>query len=541
MGDLTGRPLACATLAFCVGIALAAALGWAGGVLAGLAVAGAAAWAATRRREAAGAALLAAAALAGALSLSAAGRGPASDVSELRAGGQTIVGTVAGVPRYSHGSWSFVLDAETHEGGKGTDRLTGRVYVRLRSAEVVRRGQRWRLTGKLRPLRTERNPGGDSEAARLASLGVDHVLSVGAGELARLLGEGNPEGLAGHTYAAQSRALELLRRHARGPYSELSAVVAGSVIFGVHATPPPPEVSDAFRRAGTIHLLVVSGAMVSTVFALVFLPGVIGAGWRRLLVERQAAAGALPGQGRGRVRLRPGIAGAVIAVALATYYAVLTKGGQAVARAAIMGGLIGLVLVLRRVPAVAKEHGLRVDHYTLLAIAALGILVLQPQALFQPGFQLSFAAVWAIIYLTPKAEPLLRWLPRWLWLGIAGTVAAQLATFPILVWHYGRAPIAGFGANLVAVPLAGVVLIAGMATCALGVLLPPLAPAAGWVTGISARWLVWVSSAFASAPWGSVEMSRPAWAAIIGWYAGLMAFGWWLGRIAERRRREERG
>lgn len=535
MGDLTGRPLACVALAFCVGIALAAAVGWAGGLLAGAAVAALGVLAATRRAEAGGVALLAAAALAGALSLSAAGRRPASDVSHLPPGGQTIVGTVAGVPRYSQGWWNFVLDAEAHEGEKAADRLTGGVYVRLRSAQVVRRGQRWRLTGKLRPLRGERNPGGDSEAARLASLGVEQVLTVGARELARLLGEGGLGGLAAHTYAAQSRAVELLTRYVGGPYGELTATVAGSVIFGVHATPPPPEVSDAFRRAGTIHLLVVSGAMISTVFALVFLPGVMGAGWRRLLVQQQAAAGAPPGQGRGRVRVRPGIAAAVIAVALATYYAVLTEGGQAVARAAITGVFIGLALVLRRVPAVAREHGLRVDHYTLLAIAGLGILVLQPQALFQAGFQLSFAAVWAIIYLTPKAEPLLRWLPRWLWLGIAGTVAAQLATFPILVWHYGRAPIAGFGANLLAVPLAGVVLIAGMATCALGVLLPALAPAAGWVTGISARWLVWVSSASAALPWASVEMSRPGWAAIIGWYAGLLALGWWLGKAADRR------
>jgi len=541
MGELSARPLACIGLAFAVGIAAMAAAGWAWIPLAVAAFACSAAWCATRSCQIGGVALLAIGACAGTVVLSAAGHRSAWDVSQLPRGGQTLVGTVAAAPRYSRGWWRFVLDAEAHEAATGRERLTGRLYVRLRSPGVVRRGQRWRLTGELRPLRAERNPGGRSEAARLASLGVRSVLTVGTHELAQSMGEGKPTVIASHVHAAQWRALQTLKRHVRGPYRELTAAVAGSVIFGVHATPPPPEVSDAFRRAGTIHLLVVSGAMVATVFGLVFLPGAIGAGWRRLLVERQSAEGGLSGSGRGRVRVRPGIAAAVAAVLLASYYAVLTEGGQAVARAAITGGLVGLALMLRRLPAVARQHGLHIDHYTLLAIAGLVILVARPQALFQPGFQLSFAAVWAIIYLTPKAEAFLGWLPRWLRLGLAGTLAAQLATFPILACHYQQAPIAGFVANLLAVPLAGVVLIAGMATCGLGIVAPWLAQAAGWITGISARALVSASSAFASLPWASPEVPRPGWAAIIGWYTGMLALGWWMGRLGERSQREERG
>jgi competence protein ComEC len=531
--------LACVALALCGGIALGSATGWAAGLVGVAAVAALSTWAATRQPWSGGAAVLSGGALAGVLALAASGLRPGSDVSRLPEGGQTIIGVVAAAPRCTQGWWSFPLEVEAHEGERGWEPLTGRLYVRLRTREAVRRGQGWVLTGRLRSLWSERNPGGRSQAARLASVGVQQMLTVGSGELARPLGEWRMGGVARHAYAAQSHAVELLTKYMPGPYPELSAAVAAGVIFGVHATPPPAEVTDAFRRAGTIHLLVVSGAMISTVFGLVFLPGMVGARWRRALAARQGSGDGPPTQGRGRVRVRPGITAAVIAALLATYYAVLTEGGQAVARAAIMGFFIGLALVLRRIPAVAREQGLRVDHYTLLAVAALAILVVQPQALFQPGFQLSFAAVWAIIYLTPKAEPFLGWLPRWLGLGVAGTLAAQLATFPILAWHYQQAPVGGFGANLLAVPLAGVVLIAGMATCALGLVLPALAPVAGWVTGISSRWLVWVSATFASLPWASPQVPRPGWAAIIGWYAGMVALGWWLGRVGERRRREE--
>ncbi len=448
-------------------------------------------------------------------------------VAALPDGGQTIVGTVANAPSYRDGVWRFVFAAEAHEDGGRTEGVSGNVFVRLKSSQPVQRGEQWRLTGRMRPVRTFANPGQRSEADRLDSLGVSSVLTVGSEELAGRLGSGRLSPLARHAFGAQRRALEALARYVSGPYREATATVAASVIFGVHATPPPAEIAGAFQRAGTIHLLVVSGAVVSAVFGMVFLPGALGASWRRVLIERQSG---WPVNYRGRVRFYPGLWTAIIAIATVTYYAMLTEGGQAVTRAAVMGMLAALALALRRVPSVAREHGLNVDHYTLLAAAALAILVISPQALFQPGFQLSFAAVGAILYLTPKAMWLVGWLPRWLGYTIVGTVAAQLATFPILVWHFGQAPIGGFGANLLAIPLASVVLVSGMATCALAVIAPWAAPAAGWVAGISTRWLVWVSGAFASLPWASVEVARPNVIAVVAWYVGLVGVGRLLGK-----------
>ena len=471
--------------------------------------------------------------LAGGVCLTACGVESGADVGRLPPGGQTLVGTVAGAPRYTNGVWRFVLAAEWHEEGARQEAVSGQVYVRLRSREQVERGQRWRLTGKLRAPREATNPGVRSEAQRLASLGVSAVMSVGAQELAEPLGQGELGTVAAHAYAAQRRALGVLERYVSGPYREVTAAVAASVIFGVHAAPPPAEISDLFRRAGTIHLLVVSGAIVSMVFGMVFLPGVLGAEWRRIRLERQFE---WPVSGRGRIRLRPGIWAAVIAMLVVTYYAVLTEGGQAVARAAIMGVIIGVALALRHVPKVAREQGLNVDRYTVLAAAGMGILAVRPEALFQPGLQLSFAAVWAILFLTPKVEWLVGWLPRWVGLTVVGTTAAQLATFPILAWHYGQAPVAGFAANLLAVPLAGAVLAAGLATCALGVTVPWAAPAAGWVTGVCTRWMVCVSGAFGSLPGASVEVGRPSWLVVVLWFGGMVALGWGLGRVRERMR-----
>ncbi len=532
MRDLAERPLLCVALAFGAGIVLAAGHDlWGLWVAVGVVGVGVVGWGIERKGGWRGVVWLGVAAAAGGLVVQVSEVRGVADVSALPEGGQTVVGVVAGAPRYADGMWRFVLDVESHEIEARSEPITGRTYVRLRSSDEVQRGQRWRLTGKLRELRGARNPGGRSEAARLGSLGVTAVLTVGTEELATRMGQGRLGLVAAHAFAAQRRALALLERHVSGPYGGLAAAVAASVIFGVHAAPPPAEITELFRRAGTIHLLVVSGAMVSMVFGMVFLPGALGAGWRRMQVERQAG---WPVSGRGRVRMGPGLWAAVIGMVVVTYYAVLTEGGQAVARAAIMGVFVGLAFALRRVPAVAREHGLNVDHYTLLAAAGLGILAANPGALFQPGFQLSFAAVWAIIYLTPKAAPFVRWLPKWIGWAAVATVAAQLATFPILAWHYGQAPIAGFGANLLAVPLAGIVLVGGMLTCGLGVIAPWLAPVAGWVTGIATRWMVWVSGAFGSLPGATVDIARPGFGAIIVWYGGMVLLGWGLGKLGKR-------
>ncbi len=532
MRELAHRPLACLVLAFAGGIVLGE---WAGSValwclltaMAGMALL----WLARRNSQVGQLALLCLAAVAGAALLLAQQVPAAQNVGALSEGGQTLVGTVNSAPSHRDGVWRFVLTAEAHEDDAGAQPVTGRTYVRLRSAQSIARGERWRLTGRLRPVRTTANPGSRSEADRLSSLDVSSVLTVGSEALAQRLGEGDLGPLARYAFAAQRRALAALTRNVGEPYRDDTAAVAGSVVFGVHAAPPPAEISNAFRRAGTIHLLVVSGAMVSMVFGMVFLPSTLGAGWRRRWRERQAD---WPINYRGRVRFRPGLLAAAIAMLTVIYYSILTEGGQAVIRAAAMGVLVALALALRRTR-VAREHGLNVDRFTLLAAAALLILAASPKALFQPGFQLSFAAVAAIMYLVPNATRLFTWLPRWVGYMVVATLAAQFATFPILVWHFGQAPIAGFGANLLAIPLASVVLVGGMTTCVLTAIAPWAAPVAGSLTGLSTRWLVWISGAFAALPWASVDVARPSIVFVAIWYLGLLAAGMALGRRAQPR------
>jgi len=488
----------------------------------------------TRRRLWLGIVALSLAAAAGALLSRATGIPAPGSVALLPEGGQTIVGTVASAPAYRDGVWRFLLSAEAHEEGGSQQPVGGTCYVRLHSTQRVARGQRWRLTGRLRHSTGPRNPGGRSEADLLTTLGADAMLSAHR-VLAQPLGSGHLGRLSRHAFLAQQLALRALQRHVGQPYPDLTAAVAGSVVFGVHAAPPPEEVADDFRHAGTMHLLVVSGSMVSLVFGMVFLPGAMRARAQRWRQRQGVNPGAnQPSSGRGQIRRRPGPWAAVIAAAIVVYYAIITEGGQAVWRAAIAALLVSLSFSLRRVPAVAKHHPLTPDRYTLLAAAAIIILALQPAALFSASFQLTFAAVLGLLYLTPAVQPLLSPLFYRLALPALGTVAAQLAVFPVMTWHFQYAPVAGFVANLAAVPLAAVILAAGLLTCALDPILPALAVIPGWITGWATRGLIWVSSGVATLSWSSPEMGRPAVWMMMLWYAALASLGWMLVRARAR-------
>ena len=92
-----------------------------------------------------------------------------------------------------------------------------------------------------------------------------------------------------------------------------------------------------------------------------------------------------------------------------------------------------------------------------LSLSALLLLVWRPSDLWDPGFQLSFAATAGIIYLAAPFTGFLheRRTPRWLAAAIAVSLAAQLPVTPVMLGHFNQLSIIGVAANLLVVPLAG--------------------------------------------------------------------------------------
>lgn len=175
---------------------------------------------------------------------------------------------------------------------------------------------------------------------------------------------------------------------------------------------------DRFARAGLSHVLAISGLHVGVIFGLVL-----------------TLASALR-----RARNQAVLLGAVAAVA----YVGFIGAPHSAVRAVLMIVLFAASRLLQR-PA---------DPLALLGSAALIISVVDPLAVLDVGFQLSFAGATGIVVLRRPLEAMLpSGIPRWIRSMLVASVAATLTTTPVAAYHFGRVAPIGVLANLLGIPL----------------------------------------------------------------------------------------
>jgi competence protein ComEC len=228
-----------------------------------------------------------------------------------------------------------------------------------------------------------------------------------------------------------------------------------------------PATIGAFRAAGLSHLTAVSGSNVAFVLA---------------------AAGPM------LRRLRPWPRWAAT-IALVGWFVALTRFEPSILRAGAMAAIAATGHVLGR------EHSAR--RTLLLAVAAL--VAIDPLLVWSVGFWLSVAATGGIAVLAPVVTAALPG-PVWLRAPLGVTIGAQLAVAPVSLLVFGALPLVSLPANLLAVPVAGFVMLYGL----------PASIAAGLCGGVvgdlvqvpslvATRWVAWVAVAAARceppAPW----------------------------------------
>lgn len=155
-----------------------------------------------------------------------------------------------------------------------------------------------------------------------------------------------------------------------------------------------------------------------------------------------------------------------------------------------------------------------------VALAGLGLMVLWPEALMGPGFQMSFAATVALILV---AGPWMRWqghLPGWarpVVMLVLTSAVAGLATAPIAAAHFGRMSHYGILANLLAVPVMGIIV---MPAGVIAAVLAPfgLAGPALWAMGKGTEWVLAVSDFVAGLAGAQTYIAAPP-----GWVLPLFA------------------
>lgn len=202
-------------------------------------------------------------------------------------------------------------------------------------------------------------------------------------------------------------------------------------------------------------------------------------------------------------------------------YAAIGGGGAAAARAAIMGALLAL----------APALGRRYNVYTALALAVLIMTGIEPALIADAGFQLTTLATFALPLLTPGIQAALRWLagPLGTWRiaeaiteSLAVTLAAQVATIPVLALTFHEISLIAPLANLLTVPLPPPLLLVGGALAAAALGWSQLALALAWITWPALAWINGVIAWSAGLPLAVLRITQAPAALAPLYYAALI-------------------
>jgi len=395
----------------------------------------------------------------------------------------------------------LVLAARDEEG----EAIKLRINVPLEQAQpAMQRGAVVRLTARLMPPAPPLVPGG-YDFARTAWFQGLAATGSALGEVAVI--EPPPPGWGG--IAQIQRALSAhVRSHLGGSAGSIAAAFASGDRGAIAETD-----EEAMRDAGLTHLLSISGLHVSAVIAAAYFLAIkLLALWPWLALRARlpvvaAALGALAGVG----------------------YTLLTGAEVPTVRSCAAAVLVLIALALGREPLT----------FRLLAVAAGFVLLLWPESLAGPSFQMSFAAVLAIValhnsvpvraFLATREEAwFMRPLRGGAMLLVTGFVI-EIALMPIVLFHFHRAGVYGAFANMIGIPL---VTFVSMPLIALALLLDLIGAGAPvwWLVGQSLDLLLGIAHLTAGQP-GAVKLApHMGGLAFFLFVAGGLWIALWSGR-----------
>lgn len=275
-----------------------------------------------------------------------------------------------------------------------------------------------------------------------------------------------------------------MRQHLPEP----AAGIAAGMVLGVRRA-VSDDLEEAFRKSGTIHILVVSGWHMTYIADLI----------RRLLraigIPRRTAA-------------------RICILAIIAFTCMVGLAASAVRGALMAIALIGVNL-----------FGRVGNPVRILLIVATAMVAAHPHILgFDLGFQLTVAATASILLIPPIVDV---WIPcrrpllqefRDL---IATSVGASCATAPLIASAFGTVAILGPVVGIPILPTVVAIMVLGIALLVTSALLPALIPPIAWALASLTTAIAWVVERAAALPWAQVAITR-----FDGWFiAGIYVIG----------------
>ena len=226
----------------------------------------------------------------------------------------------------------------------------------------------------------------------------------------------------------KQKRLEVLQNIDQAKLSEKSKEFTKGIILA-DRTEMDRETVEDFSKSGLVHILAISGSHMAIIFWLILLilKPIFPANFRNFPI--------------------------VISLIFIWLFAIFIDFGSSVIRSCIMITAYYFYVLLQRKP----------DLLHAMAISGLAILIFDTNQLFDVGFQLSFIAVFGIFWLN---EPILKYLPKpknnvqnFFVNVISISIAAQLATLPLVIYYFHQYSLISVIANLVVIPFSEVIII----------------------------------------------------------------------------------
>jgi competence protein ComEC len=238
------------------------------------------------------------------------------------------------------------------------------------------------------------------------------------------------------------------------------------------------NVKNAFSDSGVMHILVVSGLHVGFIAIIVlFVLKLTGFPLRKA---------------------------SLVSIPFIFFYAIATGANPPALRSAIMLSCIFLSLALNREPLI----------YNSLALSALIILVLQPQQLFTASFQMSYGATIGIICFYKNIFSLFKNVKNTILRFFCGvlsvTISAQIILIPICMYYFGKISIISFVANIIVVPLTGIILYIGIIFYALTFIFQYAAILCAVILSMILKFILFVTNILGNLNFSTIPIQKPS-------------------------------
>jgi len=403
----------------------------------------------------------------------------------------TLTGVIVADPDIRDRYTYLRVRAESLTTADGTRPVQGDVWVRAPRYPYRAYGDRLEVSGRLE------TPPEDADFSYRQYLARQGIYSMMSRPRLTLLAANEGSWLLSLLYGLRRRAQATLA----AIFPEPEASLLTGILLGIEST-LPEEVVDAFTRTGTIHIIVISG------FNLTLVAGLFIRAGTQLWARRPAL---------------------LVACGSIVLYTLFVGATPPVVRAALMVAVSLLAYGVGRPYAAGRA----------LAATAIIMTALNPGLLWSASFQLSFAATVGLIVLAPLLEGrfgdrLIGWLPpeaqasgssllREL---LVASLAAQLTTLPIILYHFRRLSLVALVANALILPVQPYLMTLGGVAAGLGLLWLPLGRVVAWVPWLFAAYTVRMVEWAARPAWASVTVPFPGWLVVM-YYAALAAAVWW--------------